>query len=289
MAPTFERASPEFYFLSAVHRIKLVQKDVGAEAYFKHLESCLEELNWNVTVKTTYTRILQRAKADLDSAKIETRSRAYSTASNAVIVASAGLGSPQSHRKTLTKQGSANTLNRLFSIDSRTLLLGGPHKPLNSSLCTSSTSGKTSYPSVDENLVVQEEQEEVATQVNERDVLLGGVKARSKSKKGARVLFAETPDTQCKDLETDLLDLAQEMKGVAGKFGVTIGKSKKVLDDMGNLVDSNADRIKRENTTARKLLKSNTLSFFKTMIMLIVSVIIFCFMVPFIFATSIIN
>ncbi|CAJ1375152.1 unnamed protein product, partial [Effrenium voratum] len=86
-------------------------------------------------------------------------------------------------------------------------------------------------------------------------------------------------------LESEMVDLAENMKGAANAFLQTLKKDNERLEDMQSAQDRSLDNVMAHTASGKKLLRSGQMSFFCTMILLAISVVIFCMMIPFIIFT----
>jgi len=112
----------------------------------------------------------------------------------------------------------------------------------------------------------------------QREQLMGGAKQR----KPASAAVAKDARQH---LEAEMMDLSDGMKGAASSFLATLKKDNSRLDDMSDSMQKNIDNVTAANAKGKKLMWSSSLSFFCTMIMLIISVVIFFMMIPFIIMT----
>mmetsp|Transcript_27470 Transcript_27470/g.51474 ORF Transcript_27470/g.51474 Transcript_27470/m.51474 type:complete len:257 (-) Transcript_27470:47-817(-) len=87
------------------------------------------------------------------------------------------------------------------------------------------------------------------------------------------------------NLESEMVDLAEGMKGAANTFLKTLQKDNKRLEDMQTSQQRSLDAVTAHSDSGKKLLRSGQMSFLCTMILVAISVIIFCMMVPFIIFT----
>eukprot|EP00933_Yihiella_yeosuensis_P061791 TRINITY_DN64643_c0_g1_i1.p1 TRINITY_DN64643_c0_g1~~TRINITY_DN64643_c0_g1_i1.p1 ORF type:complete len:275 (+),score=81.40 TRINITY_DN64643_c0_g1_i1:77-901(+) len=86
-------------------------------------------------------------------------------------------------------------------------------------------------------------------------------------------------------IEDEMVDIAEGMKGAANIFLKTLKADNSKLDDMSDSQQKSLDKVTAETEKGKKLLRSSQLGFFCTMIMVAVSVVIFCMMIPFIIFT----
>ncbi|CAL1131248.1 unnamed protein product [Cladocopium goreaui] len=87
------------------------------------------------------------------------------------------------------------------------------------------------------------------------------------------------------NLESEMVDLAENMKGAANVFLQTLKKDNERLEDMHSSQQRSLDNVTAHSESGKKLLRSGQMSFFCTMILLAVSVVVFCMMIPFIVFT----
>lgn len=87
------------------------------------------------------------------------------------------------------------------------------------------------------------------------------------------------------NLESEMVDLAENMKGAANVFLQTLKKDNERLEDMQSSQQRSLDNVTAHSESGKKLLRSGQMSFFCTMILLAVSVVVFCMMIPFIVFT----
>jgi hypothetical protein len=85
--------------------------------------------------------------------------------------------------------------------------------------------------------------------------------------------------------ESEMLDITDNMKGLAQSWTQSLQRDSKVLEEIHNSVDDSQRKAEAENKKAKAMLWAGSLSFFKTMLMLAVSIIIFFLMIPFIIIT----
>lgn len=86
-------------------------------------------------------------------------------------------------------------------------------------------------------------------------------------------------------LEDEMADLSEGMKGVANSFLKTLQKDNKRLEQVSEEQQRNLDRVKAENEKGRQLMRRGQLGFLCTMIMVATTVVIFFMMIPFIVVT----
>mmetsp|Transcript_1677 Transcript_1677/g.2031 ORF Transcript_1677/g.2031 Transcript_1677/m.2031 type:complete len:98 (-) Transcript_1677:31-324(-) len=86
-------------------------------------------------------------------------------------------------------------------------------------------------------------------------------------------------------LESEMVDLAENMKGAAHAFLQTLKKDNDRLEDMQSTQQRSLDNVTAHSESGKKLLRSGQMSFLCTMILLAVSVVVFCMMIPFIIFT----
>jgi len=87
------------------------------------------------------------------------------------------------------------------------------------------------------------------------------------------------------NLESEMVDLAENMKGAAHVFLQTLRKDNERLEDMQSSQQKSLDSVTAHSESGKKLLRSGQMSFLCTMILLAVSVTVFCMMIPFIIFT----
>eukprot|EP00929_Paragymnodinium_shiwhaense_P096233 TRINITY_DN57780_c0_g1_i1.p1 TRINITY_DN57780_c0_g1~~TRINITY_DN57780_c0_g1_i1.p1 ORF type:complete len:325 (-),score=89.30 TRINITY_DN57780_c0_g1_i1:122-1096(-) len=86
-------------------------------------------------------------------------------------------------------------------------------------------------------------------------------------------------------LESEMVDLAEGMKGAASSFLTTLKDDNRRLQDIATDQQESLDKVTAENEKTKQLMRSNSLSFVCTMIMVAVSAVIFFMMIPFIIFT----
>jgi len=86
-------------------------------------------------------------------------------------------------------------------------------------------------------------------------------------------------------VEQEMLDITDNMKGLAQSWTSSLQRDNKVLDDIQDSQDTSQSKVSKANKTGKAMLWTGQLSFFKTMIMLAVSVVIFFMLIPFIIIT----
>jgi len=87
------------------------------------------------------------------------------------------------------------------------------------------------------------------------------------------------------NLESEMVDLAENMKGAANAFLQTLKKDNERLEDMQSSQQKSLDNVTAHSESGKKLLRSGQMSFLCTMILVAVSVVVFCMMIPFIIFT----
>lgn len=87
------------------------------------------------------------------------------------------------------------------------------------------------------------------------------------------------------DLEKEMVDLTDGMKGAANSFLKTLKRDNDRLDDMSAFTEKQLDNVTSQAKKGKKMLWSGQLGFVCVMIMLAVSVVIFFMMIPFIIFT----
>lgn len=87
------------------------------------------------------------------------------------------------------------------------------------------------------------------------------------------------------ELEKDMLQDIEGMKGAANSFLVTLRKDNQNLKKIQDTQDSSLQKVNQETQKGKKMMRSGQIGFLCTMVMLIVSVIIFFMMIPFIIFT----
>jgi len=267
-----EKATPEFYFLCAIHWL---EKSNGDKAYFDFLKSCLDELTWDGSVKSSYARILQRTQADFERRKMETETVPTNSERHRVSFLEPATSPPS------TNVTSNRTVEPAVSPPPivKVIQPSAPFVEMDNSNRQTQEESRASY---NDAPIVHAPPQKLKEAKQE---LLGSAHGRVAQDKNPGKMNSEAQS----QLETEMLDITQAMKGAANRMGVTIQKNIAVIDRIGDSVDGSVDTIGRANTDASGLLRSNSLGFIQTMIMLAVSIALFCFMIPFIFATSIIN
>jgi len=300
-----EKATPEFYFLCAIHWL---EKSNGDKAYFDFLKSRLDELTWDGSVKSSYARILQRTQADFERRKMETETVLINTERHRVSFLEPAISPPS------TNVTSNRTVEPAISPPSTGVTYNQTVEPAISPSSTNVTYNQTVEPAISPpstnvtyNQTVEPAVSPPTNVISNRTVepaisppsvhappqklkeakqeLLGSAHGRAAQDNNPGKMNSDAQS----QLEAEMLDITQAMKGAANRMGVTIQKNIAVIDRIGDSVDGSVDTIGRANTDASGLLRSNSLGFIQTMIMLAVSIALFCFMIPFIFATSIIN
>lgn len=86
-------------------------------------------------------------------------------------------------------------------------------------------------------------------------------------------------------MEDEMINLAESMKQHAQSFKSTLSKDNAMLEGIHDKQNKALDQVTAETKKGKDLLWSSQLSFFKTMIMLAVNLVIFFMMLPFIFWT----
>lgn len=87
------------------------------------------------------------------------------------------------------------------------------------------------------------------------------------------------------NVESEMDDIVMQMKNAANSFNRTIKEDIAHLDDIDKSQTEGLDKVKGQTEKGKKFMRSNQLSFFCTMIMVAVSVIIVFMMIPFIIFT----
>jgi len=87
------------------------------------------------------------------------------------------------------------------------------------------------------------------------------------------------------DLEKEMVDLTDGMKGAANSFLKTLKRDNDRLDDMSAFTEKQLDNVTSQAKKGKQMLWSGQLGFVCVMIMLAVSVVIFFMMIPFIIFT----
>eukprot|EP00401_Gymnodinium_catenatum_P017310 CAMPEP_0117559068 /NCGR_PEP_ID=MMETSP0784-20121206/53168_1 /TAXON_ID=39447 /ORGANISM="" /LENGTH=281 /DNA_ID=CAMNT_0005356431 /DNA_START=47 /DNA_END=889 /DNA_ORIENTATION=- len=106
-----------------------------------------------------------------------------------------------------------------------------------------------------------------------REQLLGGVRRGTSRNAGAGNIRGQ--------VEKELLGYTDGMKEVANTMLSTLKHDNKCLDQLSADMGDSVDKVSQETTKAKKMLRSGQLSFFCTMIMVVVTVFIFFMMIPF--------
>eukprot|EP00930_Biecheleria_cincta_P061904 TRINITY_DN47443_c0_g1_i1.p1 TRINITY_DN47443_c0_g1~~TRINITY_DN47443_c0_g1_i1.p1 ORF type:complete len:276 (-),score=54.74 TRINITY_DN47443_c0_g1_i1:62-889(-) len=86
-------------------------------------------------------------------------------------------------------------------------------------------------------------------------------------------------------IENEMDDIVMQMKNAANSFNRTLKEDISHLEDIDKSQTKGLDKVKAQTDKGKKFMRSNQLSFFCTMIMVAVSVIIFFMMIPFIIFT----
>ena len=81
----------------------------------------------------------------------------------------------------------------------------------------------------------------------------------------------------------------EQMVGLAHGIGGRITEDNRILDKLGEKLDSHSDQLQSKSKTAKDMLWSSKMSFFTQMFLFAVSVAMFLAMISFILATKIIN
>jgi len=244
-------ATPEFFVLSTIQRLNHLQHG-NYKTHFNYLRSRIEELKWDDNVKQSYIRRLNLREAQLSEPPPPTPPP------------ESDAGSGTWGRKTLPRSPSEGSHPYRVSVSLEA------EKARRESHASSSR-GVEAYKNGANNTGSAQER---------RAQLIGG-------KRGAP--DAAAMERSHADREDALLGIAGQMKGMASQMRGVIQSDNAVMDDLSTVLDSHVNAVKGENVKARALLKSNTLHFFTTMIMLAISIALFCFMVPFIFSTTLTN
>ncbi|CAK9118212.1 unnamed protein product [Durusdinium trenchii] len=87
------------------------------------------------------------------------------------------------------------------------------------------------------------------------------------------------------NLETEMVDLAENMKGAANAFLQTLKKDNDRLEDMQSAQQRSLDNVSAHTESGKRLLRSGQMSFLCTMILVAISVVLFVMMIPFIIFT----
>merc|ERR1712176_116418 len=87
------------------------------------------------------------------------------------------------------------------------------------------------------------------------------------------------------NIEEEMVDLAAGMKGCANSWLMTLKRDNQVLSEISKTQDKNLDAVNAEVLKGKKMMKSGNLSFFCTIVMLVVSIVVFFMMIPFIIIT----
>jgi len=105
-------------------------------------------------------------------------------------------------------------------------------------------------------------------------------------KSGAkRPLAAGASHAMKSGIEDEMMDLSEGMKGAANTFLQTLKKDNARLEEISSAQQTNLDNVKAQTQKGKDMMKSDQLGFFCTMIMLMISVVIFFLMIPFIIIT----
>lgn len=83
-------------------------------------------------------------------------------------------------------------------------------------------------------------------------------------------------------VEDDILKLSGGMKDLATGFHANLRLDNERLGSVSSLVQKNLDGVTEQNKIGRNVLWSGQIGFLQTVVMLIISILIFCAMVPFI-------
>jgi len=86
-------------------------------------------------------------------------------------------------------------------------------------------------------------------------------------------------------LEEEMANMSEDMKGAVQGYLVNLKKDGERLTAISDSQDKSIDAVRAQTEIGKKLLWSSQLSFFCTMIMVIISIAVFCMMIPFIIFT----
>lgn len=86
-------------------------------------------------------------------------------------------------------------------------------------------------------------------------------------------------------IEDEMVDLAEGMKGAANSFLQTLQKDNSRLEEISSAQQTNLDNVTAQTQKGKDMMKADQLGFFCTMIMVMISVMIFFLMIPFIIIT----
>eukprot|EP00922_Rhytidocystis_sp_ex-Travisia-forbesii_P040197 GHVS01059814.1.p1 GENE.GHVS01059814.1~~GHVS01059814.1.p1 ORF type:complete len:106 (-),score=24.75 GHVS01059814.1:1587-1904(-) len=87
-------------------------------------------------------------------------------------------------------------------------------------------------------------------------------------------------------LKSELVDLAHEMSVRASEYREVLSADNKRLDKTGSTQQQQIDLTAAQHGNAKKLIWAGQLSFYKTMLLLVIGVLLFLFMLIFIYITS---
>mmetsp|Transcript_29806 Transcript_29806/g.54295 ORF Transcript_29806/g.54295 Transcript_29806/m.54295 type:complete len:304 (-) Transcript_29806:52-963(-) len=86
-------------------------------------------------------------------------------------------------------------------------------------------------------------------------------------------------------IENEMVELVQGMKGHASNMLVNLKKDNKDLSEMEDLQQRGLDKVTAQTAKGKKMMRSGQLGFLCTMIMVIISIVVFFMMIPFIIFT----
>lgn len=86
-------------------------------------------------------------------------------------------------------------------------------------------------------------------------------------------------------LEEEMANMSEDMKGVVSSFRVTLKKDDEKLQSIAQTQDRNHANLQAETAKGKKLLWSSSMGFLCTMILLVINLVIFFMMIPFIIFT----
>lgn len=96
---------------------------------------------------------------------------------------------------------------------------------------------------------------------------------------------AGSSGSQRSQYEKEMLEITDNMKGLAQSWSQSLARDSKVLEEIHASQDDSQAKVDAANRKGKAMLKMGSLSFLKTMIMLAVSIVIFFMMIPFIIFT----
>ncbi|KAF4742667.1 hypothetical protein FOZ63_026253 [Perkinsus olseni] len=117
-------------------------------------------------------------------------------------------------------------------------------------------------------------------EANDRERLFEGLRKRERS----------ADDTEAAGghgaLLDEMLELTGHVRESANRQRETLAKDNANLELTKTLQDQHLESVTKENQRGTQLLKARRLGFFTTIILVLISIIMYCFMVPFIFYTK---